>query len=71
LNLPLENNDTEFSDEDIKTFLENYDDKYKKPIIHYLREYYRIKYNPDLAMESYLLDTLGFQPCNVCQVFSV
>jgi hypothetical protein len=68
---PLEDNDTEFSDEDIKAFLESYNDKFKKPIIHYLQEYYRIKYNPDLAMESSLLDALGFQPCNVCRTVSV
>ena len=65
-NEPLSDNDTGISDEEIKTFLIDYEDKFKFQIVKYLREYYRISYNPDLAIDKKILDALGFHPCKSC-----
>ena len=65
-NVPLENNDTGLSDEEVKKFLIEYEMNYKFKIIYYLREYYRISYNPNLAIDKKILDELGFRPCSSC-----
>lgn len=63
---PIENNDTTFSDEEIKELLKNYDDEFKKPLKRMLIEYYRIKHNPEIEMEGQILEQLGFSPCALC-----
>jgi len=60
------NNDTGYSDEEVKQLLKHYDKEYKKPLKKYLIEYYRLKHNPEIKMEGYLLDKLGFNPCRFC-----
>lgn len=66
MNEPLPDNDTGFSDEEVKKFLIEYENEYKFPIIKYLREYYRIRFNPKLSIDSKILDALGFRPCKAC-----
>jgi len=39
---------------------------YKLPIKDLLMHYFRVKFNPDLAFEGFLLDQLGFKPCGRC-----
>lgn len=63
---PIKNNNTNFSDDEIKTFLLAYDINYKKPIIELLTEYYRVKNNPDMVFQGHLLEQLGFNPCKHC-----
>lgn len=41
-------------------------DAYKADLKSMLREYYRVKLNPDLEFSGPLLDGLGFKPCNEC-----
>lgn len=65
-NVPLQDNDTGFSDKEVKDFLIDYERKYKFQIIRYLKEYYRISYNPDLSIDRKILDELGFRPCKAC-----
>ena len=65
-NEPLPDNDTGCTDEEVKSFLIDYEKRYKNKIAFYLREYYRISYNPDLAMDKKILDELGFRPCSTC-----
>lgn len=65
-NEPLYNNCTGYSDEEVKQLLVEYEEQYKKPIIEMLYNYYRVKFNPELEMEGYLLDQLGFRPCIHC-----
>jgi len=60
------NNDTGYSDEEVKSLLKDYDIKFKKPLKHLLVQYYRIKLNPEIKMEGYLLEDLGFKPCAHC-----
>lgn len=59
-------NDTEYQDEEIKRFLRDYNERFKKPLKKMLIEYYRIKHNPELKLEGYLLEQLGFRPCRHC-----
>jgi hypothetical protein len=56
-------NDTDFSNEEIWAVLKVFDEKYKSPLTFLLREYYRVKYNPELKFDGHLLEQLGFQPC--------
>lgn len=60
-------NNSGYSDEEIWKVLQKFDNTYKTPIITLLREYYRIKYNPEIKFEGKLLEQLGFQPCNQCE----
>lgn len=63
---PIRNNDTGYTDEELKLFLRDYHQLIKKPIKILLREYYRIQYNPDLNFNSELLLFLNFKPCSKC-----
>lgn len=59
-------NESKLTDEDLKKLLQRYDQEYKKPIIKYLREYYRIRFNPELNIEWPILDQLWFKKCHIC-----
>lgn len=62
----IRNNDTRYSDDAIKGFLKKYDEQFKKPVTELLIEYYKVKYNPELKFEGYLLEMLGFKACSTC-----
>lgn len=59
----IEDNDTKYSEEEIRTFLLDYDKRFKKPLKEWLIDYYRLKFNPDIKMQGKLLDALNFKPC--------
>jgi hypothetical protein len=59
-------NNPMFPDNEIKNLLKEYDLLFKKPLKKYLIEYYRLKFNPDIKMEGYLLEALGFNYCRTC-----
>lgn len=63
---PISNNDTEYSDLEIKELLRVYDNEFKKPLKKMLIEYYRLKHNPEIKMEGEILEQLGFRPCGDC-----
>jgi hypothetical protein len=63
---PLYRNDTGYADVEVKKFLKHYDELFKRPLKRLLIEYYRLKFNPDIKMEGYLLERLGFKPCSYC-----
>lgn len=46
--------------------LSTFELKFKQPLINYLREYYRLKYNPELTFDGLLLEEIGFKPCYRC-----
>lgn len=62
----LHNNDTGYSDQDVKELLRAYDEKFKRPLKQRLIEYYRLKLNPEIKMEGQFLAQLGFKPCGNC-----
>jgi len=59
-------NNTEYSDEEVRELLKEYDDKFKKPLTQDLIHYYRMKLNPNLKLKSRLLVELGFAACGNC-----
>jgi len=62
----ITNNNTGLSDDKLKAFLKEYDNKFKKSVQKLLIEYYRVKYNPDLSFEEKLLEKMNFKPCGHC-----
>lgn len=62
----LYNNESGLSDDELKSFLRNYDITFKKPVKYLLEEYYRVKFNPDMSFESSILTQLGFKACGHC-----
>ena len=50
--------------------IKDYNNKFKKPLKNLLKNYFRIKNNPDLKMEDRILEELGFVPCGNCYNFS-
>jgi hypothetical protein len=63
---PIENNDTGYTDEEVKELLKIYDERYKRPVKNYLLQYYRMKLNPDIKMKGEYLTNLGFKACGNC-----
>lgn len=63
---PLPDNNTGYADDEVKTFLKDYDVQFKKPLRVNLIMYYRMRYNPDLSFDGQLLDQVGFRPCRQC-----
>jgi hypothetical protein len=63
---PINNNRTGFSDHDVKELLRYYNNQFKKPLKRDLVEYYRLKLNPEIQMEGYFLENLGFKSCGSC-----
>lgn len=55
-----------YSTEEVKEFLIDYDEKFKKPLNEMLIQYYRVKYNPNIELEGTLLEQLGFKECGAC-----
>lgn len=52
--------------ETISDILKTFEIDFKRPLILLLKEYYRIKYNPNLVFEENILEGLGFRQCKVC-----
>lgn len=63
---PLPDRIVGYSETEVKTFLKDYEERFKRPIKDMLYDYYRVKFNPSLSMEGKLLDQLGFRPCRFC-----
>lgn len=63
---PIKNNETGYSDKLVKQFLKEYYNRFKKPLIQKLIKYYSLKLNPEIKMEGYILEQLGFKKCSHC-----
>ncbi len=63
---PIKNNDTQLTDEQLKSLLFEYDMKFKKPFKDLLLQYYMVKFNPELKFNGLLLEQLGFKICQNC-----
>jgi hypothetical protein len=59
-------NPTRFTNGEIWSVLEDFEQNFKTPITRNLSKYYMIKYNPELRFEDTLLQQLGFNPCMRC-----
>ena len=64
-------NDTNYTDDDLKSFLYEYDVMFKKPFKDLLLQYLMVKYNPELKFNGLLLEQLNFKKCHKCQELDV
>jgi hypothetical protein len=55
-----------YEEEEIKAFLRDYEERFKKPLQRDLIEFYRRKFNPQINMPGQILDQLGFKQCSSC-----
>jgi hypothetical protein len=63
---PIERNNTEYTDDEIRELLVEFYRTIKKPIINYLIDYWIIKLNPNLNFNKNILEQLDFMPCKSC-----
>lgn len=54
------------SENQVKDFLKDYEQKIKIPLRNALKDYLRVKINPNLTFEGHLLEKLNFKPCSLC-----
>lgn len=59
-------NSLSYDKDTISEVLKNFEIEYKRPLVSLLKEYYRLKYNPNLVFEANILLGLGFRQCKVC-----
>lgn len=64
--LSIQNNETEYSDDEVRLVLREYDQSYKEPLRRTLRELYRRINNPDLKTDVELAHQLGLKYCRSC-----
>lgn len=64
--IPADYNRYGLSDKRILEILKTIHFNYKKPMIELLKKYYMISINPEIKLEGYLLNNLGFTPCRHC-----
>lgn len=62
----LSDNETGYTDEEVKSLLEEYDKKFKKPLKTLLVEYFRLTLNQDLKLHETKLIALGLRKCKRC-----
>jgi len=62
----LHSNRTGYSEKEVKTFLRDYNEQFKKPLKKLLTTYFRVKYNPDLQFSGYLMEQLDIKCCRHC-----
>ena len=53
-------------DDQLRMILREYEGSFKLPLMALLKQYYRVKYNPDLQFKGKLLEQLGFRKCSKC-----
>ena len=64
---PIEGNHTGLSDKDLKAFLKDYHERFKRPLIHMLKQWYMVSFNPKLEFQGTLLEQLNFKCCSHCK----
>jgi hypothetical protein len=62
----LHSNKTGYSEEEVKTFLRNYNKQFKNPLKTLLTTYFRVKYNPELQFSGHLMERVGIKGCRHC-----
>lgn len=59
-------NKIDISSHEIYNVIKHFHEMFKAPIMDLFIEYLKLKYNPELKFEGWLLDMLGFKPCSSC-----
>lgn len=62
----IENNTTEYSDEELKSILKLYYYLFIEPTVYYLKEFYKRTYNTDIEIDEKIFEALNFKKCGYC-----
>lgn len=62
----IENNTTEYSDEELKSILKLYYYLFVEPTIYYLKEFFKTFYNADIEINEKIFEALNFRKCGYC-----
>lgn len=62
----IENNTTEYSDEELKSILKLYYYLFIEPTVYYLKEFYKTTYNTDIEIDEKIFEALNFKKCGYC-----
>lgn len=62
----IKNNNSGYSDENVRIVLTDFYNKIKKPLLNHLTNYWILKLNAVLDFNKTLLDQLEFEPCKLC-----
>jgi hypothetical protein len=62
----IKNNNSGYSDQNVRIVLTDFYNKIKKPLLNYLTNYWILKLNAVLDFNKTLLDQLEFEPCKLC-----
>jgi len=62
----IENNDTEYSDEELKSILRLYYNLFIEPTIYYLKEFFKTFFNADIEINEKIFEALNFKKCGYC-----
>lgn len=63
---PVKNNYTKYLPQQIKNVLQHQYTNFNDPTFFLIKEWLRIKFNPELRFEGKLLEQLGFKNCHIC-----
>lgn len=66
----LLNNNTGYSDKEVRDLLKPFENDFKKPLKKKLECYYRTIFNPKIELKEDLLNQLGFVPCLECEYYN-
>jgi hypothetical protein len=59
-------NETNYSDEDLKVILREYYYLFIEPTIYYLKEFFKVFYNADIEINEKIFEQLNFKKCGYC-----
>lgn len=62
----IENNNTNYSDNEIKEILREYYYLFVEPTLFYLKEFFKVFYNADIEINEKILEQLNFKKCSYC-----
>jgi len=62
----INDNETKYSDEELKAILREYYYLFIEPTLYYLKEFFKVFYNADIEINEKILEELNFKKCNYC-----
>lgn len=62
----IENNNTEYSDAELKEILIEYHNLFIEPTLYYLKEFFKTFYNADIEINEKIFEELNFKKCGHC-----
>jgi len=64
--IEIKDNNTGYTDDELRTILKEYAYLFVQPTIFYLKEYFKTFYNNDIEINEKILQELNFKQCNKC-----